>query len=92
LDEATASIDGETDAFIQEMLRTRFVDTTLVTVAHRLNTIMDYDLILVMDSGRAAEFGSPADLLERNGVFTELVNATGPESAKALRDMVCADQ
>jgi ABC-type multidrug transport system fused ATPase/permease subunit len=92
LDEATASIDGETDAFIQEMLRTRFVDTTLVTVAHRLNTIMDYDLILVMDSGRAAEFGSPADLLERNGVFTELVNATGPESAKALRDMVRADQ
>ena len=46
LDEATASIDGETDAFIQEMLRTRFEDTTLVTVAHRLNTIMDYDLIL----------------------------------------------
>ena len=41
-----ASIDGETDAFIQEMLRTRFKDTTLVTVAHRLNTIMDYDLIL----------------------------------------------
>ena len=88
LDEATASIDGETDAFIQEMLRTRFVDTTLVTVAHRLNTIMDYDLILVMDSGRAAEFGSPAELLERKGLFTELVNATGPESAKALRDMV----
>jgi ABC-type multidrug transport system fused ATPase/permease subunit len=92
LDEATASIDGETDAFIQEMLRTRFVDTTLVTVAHRLNTIMDYDLILVMDSGRAAEFGSPTQLLEKNGLFTELVNATGPASAKALRDMVCADQ
>jgi ABC-type multidrug transport system fused ATPase/permease subunit len=91
LDEATASIDGETDAFIQEMLRTRFVDTTLVTVAHRLNTIMDYDLILVMDSGQAAEFGSPAELLERQGLFTELVNATGPESAKALRDMVHAD-
>jgi ABC-type multidrug transport system fused ATPase/permease subunit len=92
MDEATASIDGETDAFIQEMLRTRFVDTTLITVAHRLNTIMDYDLILVMDSGRAVEFGSPTQLLEKNGLFTELVNATGPASAKALRDMVRADQ
>ena len=43
---SAASIDGETDAFIQRMLRTRFKDTTLVTVAHRLNTIMDYDFIL----------------------------------------------
>jgi ABC-type multidrug transport system fused ATPase/permease subunit len=92
LDEATASIDGETDAFIQQMLRTRFAGATLVTVAHRLNTIMDYDLILVMDSGRAAEVGSPAELLKKNGIFTELVNATGPESAKALREMVRADQ
>jgi ABC-type multidrug transport system fused ATPase/permease subunit len=87
MDEATASIDGETDAFIQQMLRTRFPDATLVTVAHRLNTIMDYDFVLVMDSGRAVELGSPADLLTKNGVFTELVNATGSESAKALRDM-----
>lgn len=69
------------------MLRTRFSDTTLVTVAHRLNTIMDYDVILVMDEGRAIEFGAPADLLKRNGVFAELVDATGPESAKALRAM-----
>jgi ABC-type multidrug transport system fused ATPase/permease subunit len=92
LDEATASIDGETDAFIQEMLRTRFVGATMITVAHRLNTIMDYDLILVMDSGRAAEFGTPAELLDRSGLFTELVNATGLESAKALRGMVHADQ
>jgi ABC-type multidrug transport system fused ATPase/permease subunit len=92
LDEATASIDGETDAFIQDMLRTRFVGTTLVTVAHRLNTIMDYDLILVMDSGRAQEFGSPAELLEGKRLFPELVNATGPESAKAILDMVRADQ
>lgn len=88
MDEATASVDGETDAFIQRMLRTRFKDTTLLTVAHRLNTIMDYDTILVMDKGRAAEFGPPLELLEQNGVFTELVNATGEESAAALREMV----
>ena len=88
LDEATASIDGETDAFIQKMLRTRFPNTTLVTIAHRLNTIMDYDLTLVMDAGHAVEFGSPADLLEfKGGVLSELVDATGLESSRVLREM-----
>ena len=88
LDEATASIDGETDAFIQKMLRSRFPETTLVTIAHRLNTIMDYDYVLVMDKGRAAEFDSPANLLSiEDGVFSELVNSTGVESAKALREL-----
>lgn len=85
LDEATASVDGETDAFIQNMLRTRFKDTTLLTIAHRLHTIMDYDLVLVMDAGRAIEFGSPGELLDKERVFAELVDATGPEGSKALR-------
>jgi ABC-type multidrug transport system fused ATPase/permease subunit len=88
MDEATASVDGETDAFIQKMLRTRFRDTTLLTIAHRLNTIMDYDSILVMDKGRAVEFGSPKSLLEADGIFAELVKSTGEESARALREMV----
>ena len=83
----SASIDGETDAFVQRMLRTRFRNVTLVTIAHRLLTIMDYDLILVMDAGKAAEIGSPLELLSRNGIFADLVNATGAESAKALRAM-----
>lgn len=88
LDEATASIDGETDAFIQRMLRTRFPDTTLVTIAHRLNTIMDYDYVLVMDKGRAVEFDPPAKLLSvAGGVFSELVDATGIESSKSLREL-----
>merc|ERR1712232_470797 len=76
LDEATASIDGETDAFIQNMLRSKFPNTTLITIAHRLNTIMDYDLVLVMDAGRAVEFASPAELVDiKGGVFAELVGA-----------------
>jgi ATP-binding cassette subfamily C (CFTR/MRP) protein 1 len=88
LDEATASIDGETDAFIQRMLRTRFPDTTLITIAHRLNTIMDYDRVLVMDAGQAVEFASPAELLDiSGGVFSGLVDATGAESASFLREM-----
>ena len=92
MDEATASVDGETDAFIQRMLRTRFKGTTLLTVAHRFNTIMDYDSILVMDKGRAAEFGSPQALLERNGVFAELVDSTGEESSRALREIALASR
>ena len=91
LDEATASIDHSTDAFVQKLLRNRFQDTTLITVAHRLNTIMDYDLILVMDNGRAVEMGPPAELLERNGAFAELVDATGAESSKALRALVATN-
>ncbi|KAL7574900.1 hypothetical protein ACA910_010731 [Epithemia clementina (nom. ined.)] len=88
LDEATASVDGETDAFIQQMLRTRFERTTLLTIAHRLHTIMDYDLVLVMADGQAAEMGSPKALLQTQGMFADLVDATGPESARALRQMV----
>lgn len=83
----SASIDGETDAFIQKMLLTRFNDTTLITVAHRLNTIMDYDIVLVMDAGQLVEIGSPSELLSSEGFFSELVDATGPESANALRAM-----
>ena len=85
LDEATASVDGETDAFVQHMLRTRFPGTTLLTIAHRLNTIMDYDVVLVIDQGKSVEFGSPKELLDRDGLFGKLVDSTGEESSSALR-------
>ena len=84
-----ANIDGETDNFIQKMLRTRFKETTLITIAHRLETIMDYDVVLVMKDGKAAEFGPPTHLLEQNGIFTELVNAAG-EGAASLITMAYA--
>jgi ABC-type multidrug transport system fused ATPase/permease subunit len=88
LDEATASVDRTTDTFIQSMLRTRFQNTTLLTVAHRLHTVMDYDVVLVMDQGKCIEFGSPKRLLENPiGTFTAFVDATGPESAAELRDI-----
>jgi ABC-type multidrug transport system fused ATPase/permease subunit len=65
LDEATASVDTMTDTFIQKMLlRTRFKNTTMLTIAHRLHTIMDDDNVLVLDNGRAAEFGLLRRLLE----------------------------
>lgn len=64
LDEATAAVDMETDQLIQHTIRTQFKDTTILTIAHRLNTIMDYDRILVLDKGLLKEFDSPEALLK----------------------------
>jgi ABC-type multidrug transport system fused ATPase/permease subunit len=64
LDEATANVDMQTDEFIQKALRLDFKEATIITVAHRLNTIIDYDRIAVFDQGKVVEFGSPKELLE----------------------------
>jgi ABC-type multidrug transport system fused ATPase/permease subunit len=86
LDEATASVDSETDALIQKMVRKNFRNTTVLTIAHRLNTIMDYDKVLVLDKGKLAEFDTPKNLLANpDGIFTSMVEATGPGSAEHLR-------
>jgi len=86
LDEATASVDSKTDSFIQKMIRKRFIGTTMLTIAHRLNTIMDYDMVLVMEKGKVAEFDTPWNLLQNeDGLFTALVDSTGHESSLALR-------
>jgi ATP-binding cassette subfamily C (CFTR/MRP) protein 1 len=65
MDEATASIDNATDAIIQEMIRSSFGNATVLTIAHRLNTIMDSDRVLVLSKGEIAEFDTPASLLSR---------------------------
>ncbi|KAJ1945751.1 hypothetical protein EC988_005683 [Linderina pennispora] len=73
LDEATAAIDPESDSIIQESIRKEFKDCTVLTIAHRLNTIVDSDRILVLDKGGVAEFDTPEALLNKqNGVFREL--------------------
>merc|ERR1712113_1361502 len=64
LDEATAAVDLETDDLIQATIRKEFMDCTVITIAHRLNTILDYDRIMVLDKGEIAEFQSPNTLLE----------------------------
>lgn len=73
-DEATASIDGESDARIQKVFRSAFASSTTLTVAHRLNTIMDSTHILVIANGRAMEFDTPSALLSRGGLFKDLVD------------------
>lgn len=67
MDEATASIDNTTDLAIQTMIRENFADATVLTIAHRLNTIMDSDRVLVLDDGRIAEFDTPEALLAKDG-------------------------
>ncbi|EGD72614.1 hypothetical protein PTSG_12159 [Salpingoeca rosetta] len=63
MDEATANVDTETDRLIQETIRTQFRDCTVLTIAHRLHTIMDCDLIMVMDAGRLVEYAPPEELV-----------------------------
>ena len=75
MDEATASIDNTTDAEIQKMIRQNFSDATVLTIAHRLNTILDSDRILVLDDGNVAEFDTPSNLLiKQDGIFKGMVD------------------
>ena len=83
LDEATASVDVETDLKIQLLMQSLGRDTTVITIAHRLHTIINCDRILVMDAGRVAQFDTPSNLLKlTDGLFYQLWNAHIKSSAE----------
>lgn len=92
MDEATASVDMETDKVIQETIRKSFSDATLLVIAHRINTIIDMDRIMVLSDGKLVEFDTPQALLSNpDGVFTKMVEATGDASATFLKGIVFQD-
>eukprot|EP00050_Salpingoeca_kvevrii_P019493 m.86620 g.86620 ORF g.86620 m.86620 type:complete len:1342 (+) comp8438_c0_seq2:3-4028(+) len=85
LDEATANVDFETDALIQQTIRSQFSSCTVLTVAHRLRTIMDSDRVIVMDQGRVVEMDVPYLLLQDpQSLFSQYVNRSAPQEAQAL--------
>ncbi|KAJ1923824.1 hypothetical protein LPJ71_000723 [Coemansia sp. S17] len=75
LDEATADVDLETDRKMQELIRTEFSESTVLTIAHRLDTIMNSDRIIVMEKSEIVEIGPPQELIANGGKFSELVQA-----------------
>lgn len=88
MDEATANVDPSTDEIIQNTVRTQFASWTVLIIAHRLNTIIDCDRILVMEAGRLVELDEPHTLLEKaDGVFASMVTMTGKASDERLRQL-----
>ncbi|XP_036051966.1 multidrug resistance-associated protein 1 isoform X4 [Onychomys torridus] len=77
LDEATAAVDLETDDLIQSTIRTQFEDCTVLTIAHRLNTIMDYTRVIVLDKGEVRECGTPSELLQQRSIFYSMARDAG---------------
>ncbi|XP_018350478.1 PREDICTED: probable multidrug resistance-associated protein lethal(2)03659 [Trachymyrmex septentrionalis] len=85
LDEATANVDPRTDELIQTTIRNKFEKCTVLTIAHRLNTVMDSDRILVMDAGNVVEFDHPHVLLQKDtGYLKSMVQETGKAMAEVL--------
>uniref|UniRef100_A0A4W5PGK2 Multidrug resistance-associated protein 4 n=1 Tax=Hucho hucho TaxID=62062 RepID=A0A4W5PGK2_9TELE len=85
IDEATANVDPRTDGLIQQTIREKFRECTVLTIAHRLNTIIDCDRILVLDAGRIQEYDEPYVLLQnQEGVFYQTVQQTGKAEAASL--------
>ncbi|XP_072433975.1 ATP-binding cassette sub-family C member 4 isoform X2 [Chiloscyllium punctatum] len=85
IDEATANVDPRTDELIQKTIRGKFEQCTVLTIAHRLNTIIDSDRILVLEAGRVAEFAEPCVLLEnKDGLFYQMVQHLGKAEAIAV--------
>ncbi|KAL8152436.1 hypothetical protein V2J09_010196 [Rumex salicifolius] len=88
LDEATAAVDVRTDALIQKTIREEFKSCTMLIIAHRLNTIIDCDRIILLDSGRVLEYDTPERLLlNEESAFSKMVQSTGAANAQYLRTL-----
>ncbi|XP_028090855.1 ABC transporter C family member 2-like [Camellia sinensis] len=93
LDEATAAVDVRTDALIQKTIREEFKSCTMLIIAHRLNTIIDCDRIILLDAGRVLEYATPEELLQNDeSAFSKMVQSTGAANAQYLRSLVLSGE
>lgn len=86
-DEATSAVDMTTDELIQDAIRDWFVDRTLIVIAHRLSTVCRFDRIVVLDTGRVVELGTPQELWEKDGVFRGMCEKAGRSERERLTKM-----
>ena len=86
LDESTSNLDMKTDTFIQRVIREKFSGTTIITIAHRLSTIADYDKVIIMRQGEIVEQGAPWRLLEKRGVFYDMIQAS--KNAEEIKNKI----
>ncbi|KAH7836909.1 hypothetical protein Vadar_007286 [Vaccinium darrowii] len=92
LDEATAAVDVRTDALIQKTIREEFKSCTMLIIAHRLNTIIDCDRVLLLEAGRVVEYASPEELLQNDeSAFSKMVQSTGAANAQYLRSLALGE-
>ncbi|XP_071742643.1 ABC transporter C family member 12-like [Rutidosis leptorrhynchoides] len=91
LDEATAAVDVRTDDLIQKTIRKEFRSCTMLIIAHRLNTIIDCNRILVLENGQILEYDTPERLISREGAFLKMVESTGAANAQYLQDIVLGE-
>ncbi|KAF3338928.1 ABC transporter C family member 2-like protein [Carex littledalei] len=93
LDEATAAVDVRTDALIQKTIREEFKSCTMLTIAHRLNTVIDCDRLLLLSAGKVLEFDTPENLLStQESAFSKMVQSTGTSNAEYLRGLVLVSE
>jgi ATP-binding cassette, subfamily C (CFTR/MRP), member 1 len=85
MDEATASLDEESDQMIQNCIK--MFPNTVISIAHRLNTVIDFDRVLVLQNGVVVDYDIPHNLLSRPGVFSNMCDATGPRNSRLLRSI-----
>ncbi|KAK4307093.1 hypothetical protein Pmani_021110 [Petrolisthes manimaculis] len=84
----TASVDKETDGLIQKTIQEAFASSTVLTIAHRFNTITNYDRIMVLDSGKVAEFALPEELMENeSSMFREMMSAMDIHTVQQMKTL-----
>jgi ATP-binding cassette, subfamily C (CFTR/MRP), member 1 len=89
MDEATSSLDAVTDNLVADTIRTHFSNATVITIAHRLHTIVDSDKLIVLDKGRVVQLGSPRELVgDANGIFADMIAQTGKATSKYLKHRI----